>query len=383
MVRASIIAVLIAVASVFLACVIVGSREASREVSHEASLSPEPQAAAGQPCTPEVRREVVEVPVPPSPKPPLEDGEAFMAVPSLSPRLAPTLEHFLLRLPDSWPITIFVPHIRDRNTTCDIKTHINVSSLDGALDSGRLRCRAIRVPSMGYGMYQKLMTNPFFWRQLFSKEHILMFEEDSRLCASPTYPLEYFLEANKGVIGATWPQEACKMFAPFITKGTCCCNSGLSLWRRSRTIWVMAALGPGTGFVRQSGIVDLRLAAQADLHGLYITDTNVSQYFGVESVYAGGYTPLGVHKPWWRHPDWVARYCPGGQCTSPTDLWAELMDRCPEVTELAGYAERVAADARTNVHGYYRQQAQQFLKVLKGEGKWAFAVEHGAPTMLL
>ena len=161
------------------------------------------------------------------------------------------------------------------------------------------------------GWYNRLLGSPSFWRR-FASEYVLIFELDAAFCDRPSAPLAAFL--GYAYVGAPW--KDCDAKARPSAK--CVGNSGLSLWRAAPAVELAARAPPqgrehvdrwaSRGFRRRnaSAVAPEVLAAK----------------FSVETTYAGGYTPFGVHA--------ADRFLSG----SNRD---ELLTRCPAACDLFAF----------------------------------------------
>ena len=146
--------------------------------------------------------------------------------------------------------------------------------------------------------YNRWLATPSFW-QLFSQPWVLIFEADSVLCPSPTANIGAFLQY--AYVGAPWDRHSCHLLRAdnrIATPQRCVGNSGLSLWNKSRAEQI--ARHRGHTFLLQQYRQHVDLWASAELQTLWpqsVPTSELASRFSVETVYSGGYTPFGVHKP--------------------------------------------------------------------------------------
>jgi len=157
--------------------------------------------------------------------------------------------------------------------------------------------------------YNHLLSEHWLWQRICQwTDRVLLLETDSILCANPTYNISDFLVYD--YVGAPWPGGPCgySNFGEAVSVG----NSGLSLWRVSTMLQVTAnAQKPA------SLPIDVWTCQQLVLAGARMPTAHVAEYFSVEmTAYRGGYTPVGVHKPWMHQSQ---------------DSLALLRDRCPQL----------------------------------------------------
>lgn len=179
------------------------------------------------------------------------------------------------------------------------------------------------VPHLGKDPLQiTVLKSPLFW-SAFSAEKLLLMQPDSAFCPKPSWPLERFLHLTW--VGAPW--------SPCVPKPgwSCVGNSGFSIWSR-RVVLNLTRTGPPIArhgaFSNWDLWAALRLQSPGVRYGdepIVVPNASEAALFSVESVYKGGYTPIGFHRPWGRLP----RIRGGGQ------KLLELQERCPLVARLA------------------------------------------------
>jgi len=179
--------------------------------------------------------------------------------------------------------------------------------------------------------------------------------------------------------GAPWNPHLARFCGP---NKVCCCNSGLSLWHRNKTLSLLGSHIRFSGSMNidywlwlQLTTSDANTQKEVSSTRASVPHVRIAKYFAVEAVYPGGYTPFGVHKPWGRQKNTsehvmgqffkVARY--GSPLVS---TWPELLDRCPEVRLLADYASHAAQTKDSNkAITPSRKQARAFLEMLQSPNK--------------
>jgi hypothetical protein len=87
----------------------------------------------------------------------------------------------------------------------------------------------IEIPRSTLG-YTELLASCDFWRH-FNSEFVLVFQEDSRFCASSEHSINFFVQLGYDWIGAPW--RASDWWNPAQTAGSLVGNGGLSLRRRA------------------------------------------------------------------------------------------------------------------------------------------------------
>eukprot|EP00667_Euglena_gracilis_P013224 EG_transcript_13649 len=179
---------------------------------------------------------------------------------------------------------------------------------------------AQRNEPLDHKSYQFILRASSFWGS-FPTDFVVLYERDSILCANPTLPWSHFLNVMKASsiahLGAPWH--------PKFGFNPPCCNGGLSVINRPLLTSILRK-APERGHSWD------KYVAWAVKHAKHpkatIPPATLSMKFSVETMYPGGYTPVGVHLPIvLHHYESVGRL-------------AELVQRCPAVHRLRGVLPR-------------------------------------------
>ena len=275
-------------------------------------------------------------------------GEAAIVETRRDLRLLPAVANALAHLPPSWRINLI--HGGQLSPSC-VVGHL------GAPD--RLRLRHVReISDVAWRestnasthklrkspkqWYNNLLASTVFW-DAFSAAYVLIFEADAALCPSPSTPLLALLE-RYDVLGSPWAPGLCEMWwrnyrshlePPFDNRSvSCCCNSGLSLWRRALIRETVAQQGHTYRAMPQLNKFDvwasLALQRRHVVRGearARLPDAATAASFGWEHYVppaAAALTPIGAH---------------GAQRVGAQ---AALRDRCPPVAALKRWPEGCA-----------------------------------------
>ena len=178
----------------------------------------------------------------------------------------------LQHIPSDWKVQIMTP---DKNWP-----FYRNSALISFLETGRVFLTGFGEGRTGVldGLnINLLLTSASFWRQV-QGDKILFFQIDSVLCSNSSYKLEEFSKYD--FIGAPWTNGAC-------------CNGGLSLRSRSKTLQLLEQ--SPFRYKLHSRHEDEWLTIHLEYCGASIAPSSIARRFSVETVYHS--RPFGIHNP--------------------------------------------------------------------------------------
>lgn len=121
----------------------------------------------------------------------------------LVPLLAPTIAHFLVTIPEDWPIVLWV--------TDEIKTDLlRTRRIGEELDTGRLTINVLPVEQSANitdgETLSQFMARPWFWAQ-FPQEYMFFFQTDGVMCSAANTTLDEWLGYTWVGAPTTWSED--------------------------------------------------------------------------------------------------------------------------------------------------------------------------------
>ena len=289
-------------------------------------------------------------------------GDAVLVEPRPMVRARESLLHARLALPVAWRVHAWCSSTNHREIAPLCASNVSCTNMDASHPNITAKWRKHRADRGWWiprSWFNDLVFSRSFWAApAFTAPHLLLFQVDAVFCPSPTVPLDAWVAQPYGFVGAPWGVDqtnhsdagsTCRAVHAAVLRYhkerrsrpaemappiRCVGNSGLSLWRRATVLRALHLLanttelrslkpaGPLRGFdVWFSAVANgpLRRTWAQGAESAALPLEAEAERFSVEMVYAGSFTPVGVHNPF--------------PYLSAARL-AELGQRCPPLEEI-------------------------------------------------